>query len=301
MNGPAYSLWDCFAYIRCARGGRRDAGDSLFMIPSNVLVPPNWIRRALLRPKGQALFTGLAVGFPALLGMLAWWGFSQPDGIGPVIARLGANTLRDWFNRSTSLYAAVMLSLLLISVVGMPWDSIARSVRAVRHRRLWAYHAARHSRGPEDFTDILRQEHEQRVEVWLRVLHNARWRAALLFAWVDPFGRQLLVLALLTFTAWTPLAVQFNLLPQSGGIGLFGCGLPVLVPILGVVAIVRYRAAIRRLVRTLEHSRCPDCGYDLFDIPPALPKDKVPGAGPARCPECGSMWPLVPPPTDIDE
>lgn len=54
-----------------------------------------------------------------------------------------------------------------------------------------------------------------------------------------------------------------------------------------------------RLGEALQRGLCPDCGYDLAGLPPALPAWVLAGAdvGPAACPECGSPWPRVPPPT----
>lgn len=55
----------------------------------------------------------------------------------------------------------------------------------------------------------------------------------------------------------------------------------------------------RRCRLALEHTRCPDCGYDLKGAPEPIDRAILGGlsAGPDRCPECGVPWPLVPPPT----
>jgi hypothetical protein len=54
----------------------------------------------------------------------------------------------------------------------------------------------------------------------------------------------------------------------------------------------------RRLRGALARVSCPDCGYDLRGLAPAVSRAQLDGVstGPERCPECGSLWPLIPPP-----
>lgn len=70
----------------------------------------------------------------------------------------------------------------------------------------------------------------------------------------------------------------------------------------GTVALLALalRASERpRLGDALRRGLCPDCGYDLSSLPPALPPEPLGGVrvGPSACPECGCPWPAVPPPT----
>jgi hypothetical protein len=58
------------------------------------------------------------------------------------------------------------------------------------------------------------------------------------------------------------------------------------------------RAERPELGEALERGLCPDCGYELGGLPPALTAGALAGldVGPASCPECGGRWPRVPPP-----
>ncbi|HZW10725.1 MAG TPA: hypothetical protein VFF69_12545 [Phycisphaerales bacterium] len=83
--------------------------------------------------------------------------------------------------------------------------------------------------------------------------------------------------------------------------GSAGMALAAAVGVAASVA-VHVRAARRagrpELGEALARGLCPDCGYELGGLPPALPREVLAGldVGPASCPECGGRWPRVPPP-----
>ena len=70
----------------------------------------------------------------------------------------------------------------------------------------------------------------------------------------------------------------------------------VLVAALGT-ALVNYFRRLRR--RPARWGVCPNCRYDLLNLPDAIPESVLGfSIGPRRCPECGEPWPRVPDPTD---
>jgi hypothetical protein len=102
---------------------------------------------------------------------------------------------------------------------------------------------------------------------------------------------------------------QIRILKFSGAIlAVFGfwatlgaAWLATLMTLLILATFVARAVVLRRTSRfgpALTRSICPDCGYDLSGVSPAIdPVDlgNLP-AGPLRCTECGVPWPLLPPP-----
>lgn len=140
----------------------------------------------------------------------------------------------------------------------------------------------------------------RRMEAWRAALGTGRGlssRSA--FARLDPvhsWSLRLTVAALITAPALVPLLGNA---PDLSGLAV--CGLWLVL--VGVICLGPVRLALirRRLLASLDHRQCPNCGYDLASNPPAIAPELTGGysAGPARCPECGSPWPLLPPPVEF--
>lgn len=80
---------------------------------------------------------------------------------------------------------------------------------------------------------------------------------------------------------------------QLAGVAIAATAIDLLAPlfVIGAVVLAATGRIIRsdrtRLLRSLRHGTCPNCGYLLAH--------EIPG-GPEACSECGSPWPLIPSP-----
>ncbi len=239
---------------------------------------------------------------PVVVVITVVWACAEPRSLRYLLSAVGIES--PWRVVSTGFILLGVGGLLVsVGTIARPWVLVGLILRPARRWRLWGYQAGLAGRGPCDFLGVLANEHSSRVAFWRERLKRKppAW-TEITFVTIDPLAQQLwLLFGLLGTLLWIPpiFGVEARWYDATG-LGL-GCVLPACAWAPFLCGLVRRRLVVRRLLRTLEHSRCPDCGYDLFDVPPALPKYKVPGAGSSRCPECGSMWPLVPPPVDIDE
>lgn len=304
MRGAAYSLWDVIYLVECGARRRSD------FLPRTGQA--GWFRRARPRTARSGSVGRTATALVAVVcGLLfaalvlaSGWMVVAPSSFEAALATAGLGSPRSFLSLLLCVLGVAGVLAGALAGVGAafrPWEIVARRVRPARRWRLWGYQAAAAGRGPPDFLDVLGREHAARVEFWRRRLRaSPRASSAFVYLTFDPLVHQLCICIGLAYMLvwWVPAA--FGAAPAASPGPWLSCYAPVLTWTPLALGFARRRSAARRLRRTLEHSRCPDCGYDLSDLPPALPRDKVPGGGPARCPECGSVWQLVPPPIDVD-
>ncbi len=306
MRAPAYSLWDAIYAAECSSGRRAALGSAEWRrgVWGRALVSlvsrTAW-RRSLRRRPVTTLFGAALLMVPLAVAITVLWACVEPRSLRYLLSAVGIESPTKVV--STGLIVLGVAGLLAAAgTIVRPWVHLGWLLRPSRRWRLWGYQAGAAGRGPPDYLDVLGKEHASRVGFWhARLRASAGARSQLAFFSVDPLSQQLSVSVGLIFVLWVGMPWLVGGRPFSPSDWRLGCFFPVVAWSPFITGVARRRLAVRRLLRTLEHSHCPDCGYDLFAVPPALPTDKVPGAGPSRCPECGSMWPLVPPPVDIDE
>lgn len=162
--------------------------------------------------------------------------------------------------------------------------------------------AARPSPGGTDSAAPV-TEHRSRTAAWTVALASPNVQDRL-DKWMSRRAQTALV-AVLAVSGMMFMLASSRSMPWSEMLAL---GAVLLIPIgIGAVIGLAYRrrlasrsrdSGFMSIARSFGERRCPDCGYDLHGLIPAIEPSRVEGldVGPMQCPECRSKWPLVPPP-----
>lgn len=250
-----------------------------------------WAWKAADTPGGKASPLRPAVWF----GPRRWWTKPQWQAwSGVFIAAFIAVVVFLYHDLLSAMYAYAILTFMFVGYTIRVWQYTNPRLAVVRRVRTRSLdRALEGGDGPYDAINAGIDLHQQaaiRRRDWLE--KGRRRGGSMAFFQVDRHanlamnvGVSLMLFALVATIFRKPGVPFLMLYGQFGYFALF------------IYASQRFAIVRRRLRLALETRHCPDCGYDLRGVPPAVPDRVDQTTGPASCPECGTRWPLIPGPT----